>query len=159
MSNRRWRPSCNLTHTWPWWQRFLFLAWFNSTYPLEKMTQWCRGSSFFIFIFLIIGDLVALNYMLNSCCKLHVCSTFRSCASNLTVTPQVKKIPSPLPELWISSILQLFLPFVLSLGLQILVLFDNISFHACFWTFWAWNKDTMLLYSIQYSKIHKHNPL
>ena len=156
ISNRRQRASCNLTHTWPWWHRFWFLAWFNSTYPLEEMTQWCRGSSFF---FLITGDLVALAYMLNSCCKLRVLFCIWVLCSNLTVTPQVKTVPSPLPELWISSTLWLFLPFVLSRGLQILVLLNNISFHACFWTSWPWNKDTVLLYSIQYSKIHKTQPL
>ena len=97
--------------------------------------------------------------MLNSCCKLHAPFCIWVLCSNLTVTPQVKTVPSPLPELWISSILQLFLPFVLSRGLQILVLLNNISFHVCFWTSWPWNKDTVLLYSIQYSKIHKTQPL
>ena len=33
--------------------------------------------------------------------------------------------------------------------------------HHCFWTFWAWNKDTVLLYSIQYRivKYTKAQPL
>ena len=29
----------------------------------------------------------------------------------------------------------------------------HCCFYACFWTSWAWNKDTVLLYSIQYCTV------
>ena len=45
ISNRRWRESYNLTHTWCWCHRFWFLSGFTSIYPLEKMIQWGLGSS------------------------------------------------------------------------------------------------------------------
>ena len=56
VSNRREMASCNFTHASCWWQRFWFLAGFNSIYPLEKMTQWRLGGSSFL---PIINDMVA----------------------------------------------------------------------------------------------------
>ena len=43
VSSRRWKASCNFTHTWSWRHRFWFLARFHSIYPLEKTIQWCLG--------------------------------------------------------------------------------------------------------------------
>ena len=31
----------------------------------------------------------------------------------------------------------------------------HLCFYACFWTSWAWNKDTVLLYTVLYSKYAK----
>ena len=68
VNNRRWRASCQLTYAQCWWHSFWFLAGFNSIAPLGKMIQWYLGSSSF---FLIIDDVVALDFVLNGCCNLH----------------------------------------------------------------------------------------
>ena len=69
ISNRKHRADYNFTHAWHWWHMFWFLDGLNSIYILEKMIQWCLGSSSF---FLIIGDTVALDCILNGYCNLPV---------------------------------------------------------------------------------------
>ena len=62
ISNRKHRADYSFIHAWHWWHMFWFLDGLNSIYTLEKMIQWCLGSSSF---FLIIGDTVALDCILN----------------------------------------------------------------------------------------------
>ena len=100
----------------PWWHRFWFLAGFSSSYPLEKKPQWRLDSSSF---FLIIEwhHSTGLHSELQPLCSI-LCSG--PMPQKLTVLPQIKKIPLPFHESWISSLLQLLLLpffFVLSLGL------------------------------------------
>ena len=64
--------------------RFWFLAGLNSVCPLEKTIPRCLASGSFS---LVLDDTVALDCILNSCCKFVYCSTFRSCASKLTGPP------------------------------------------------------------------------
>ena len=100
----------------PWWHRFWFLAGFSSSYPLEKKPQWRLDRSSF---FLIIEwhHSTGLHSELQPLCSI-LCSG--PMPQKLTVLPQIKKIPLPFHESWISSLLQLLLLpffFVLSLGL------------------------------------------
>ena len=93
-------------NTWCWWQRIGSLLDSSLSKPVEKMIQWCLGSS----SFLVIDDKVALDCILNGCCNLRVYwSTFRSCAWKTNSTSS-NKIILPFPVSWISSVLQFLFP-------------------------------------------------
>ena len=93
----------------------LFLAGFNSIFPLDKTIQLCLRSGSLL---LIIDDTVALDCTWNGCCNL--CVPFWALGlmpQKWTVPPQIKKIPLPFHALWISVVLQLLLLPFFSLGL------------------------------------------
>ena len=58
---------------------------------------------------LAIDDMVALNYTLNSCCKLHGPFYIQVLFLKNEQSSQIKNIPLPSPALWASSALQLLL--------------------------------------------------
>ena len=72
----------------------LLPCWIQFYLPSWKMIQWCLGGSsvFFFFFSLIIDDLVALNCILNGCCRLHVPFYIWSAPMPqiLTVPPQIQ---------------------------------------------------------------------
>ena len=93
------------------WPGFWYLVGFSSAYPLEKMIQRCLGSR--SFFFLIIDDTAALDCILKGRWNLHVSVLCLDLVSQkLTVSPQMKKIPSPFPVAWISLVFPLLLPLV-----------------------------------------------
>ena len=96
---------------------FWFLAGFNSIYPvfLKKENPVCLSSSSFL---PIIEDTAALDCILYGCCNLHVqFYVWTLCLKNLTVPPQVRKIPLPFlaKAKGISLVLQLLLLLLISL--------------------------------------------
>jgi len=91
-------------NTWCWWQRIGSLLDSVLSKPLEKMIQWCLGSSSF---FLVIDDKVALDCILNGCCSLRVLVYIQSCAWK-TNSPSSNKILLPFPVSWISSFFGFF---------------------------------------------------
>ena len=78
--------------------------------PLEKMIQWCLGSStFFFLIYLFIDDIIMKIALWTVLTTFMYHSMLWSCTLTTKCAPQIKKIPFPFPALWTSSVLQLFL--------------------------------------------------
>ena len=128
------RASCSFTPAWHWWHKFWFLAGVNSIYLQEKMIQWWQGSSSFFFFFhhtwLSSTGLHPERLLQPSCTILHSGPV----GQKLIVPPQIKKISLPFPH-------HESLPSSTSL--------HHRCFYTCFLTSWAWNKNTVFLYSIQ----------
>ena len=88
VSHRRRRAGCPFTHTCHWWPGSWLLDGFNSIFRLDKVTQWCLGSSSFN---LVIEDTLALDCILPK----PPCSVLHSglVPQRLTVPAQIKKTP------------------------------------------------------------------
>ena len=95
---------------------FLLVSILSTT--LKKAVLWCLDSSSF---FLIIDDMVALECILNGCCKFHVPFCIRSIASKTIFASSNKDNPLDIAWVIISSVTQLLCPlslFILPLDLQ-----------------------------------------
>ena len=116
--------------------RFWFVSGFNPTYPLEKMIQWWLSHSSF---FLIIGDTVALDCLLNGC-RMQTflyCSMFGSHASKTNTASSNEENPpavSCVASLFGSSVLLPLVSLPLFSGPLILLvtLLHSLNyFHFC----------------------------
>ena len=85
-------------------------------------------------------------------------SKIRSCFSKPNSASSDKENPLALSASWMSSVCQLLLSLVSLRPSWCLALLSSSSYnHHCFygyfWTSWAWNKDAVLLFSIQYCPV------
>ena len=86
-------------------------------------------------------------------------STFRSCFSKPNSASSDKENPLALSASWMSSVCQLLLLSLVSfrpswcLALLSSTSYNLHCFYGYFWTSWAWNKDAVLLFSIQYCPV------
>lgn len=147
----------------PCWIQFYPLSW-------KKKIQWYLGTNFFFLSLMacwhwIIFWMAAATFMYHS--------TFGSYDSKIYRTSS-EKILLPFSVSWISSVLQLLLSLLTPVSKYFYFCFCHyglvlVSIVAAISLFilhllldiWAWNKDTVLLYSIQYwtVKYKKAQPL